>query len=42
MSPTFECGGHDITIPTLIGPQTLRTGGTVTFAYVLEHRTTTH
>jgi hypothetical protein len=38
MTPDYECGGNDITIPTFIGPQTLRTNGEVTFAYVLEHR----
>src|ERR1043166_4360837 len=32
MDPAYECGGHDVTIPTLIGPQTLKTGGIVTFA----------
>ena len=38
MTPDYECGGNDVTISTLIGPQTLRTNGAVTFAYVLEHK----
>jgi hypothetical protein len=39
MTPDYECGGHDITIPTRIGPQTLRTDGDVSIAYVVEHVT---
>jgi hypothetical protein len=38
IDPRFECGGHDITISTLIGPQTLRTDTTTEFAYVVAHR----
>jgi hypothetical protein len=37
VDPTWECGGEDITISTLIGPQTLRTNTSVEFAYVVEH-----
>jgi hypothetical protein len=37
IDPRFECGGNDITISTLVGPQTLRTNTTVDFAYVVEH-----
>ena len=34
----FVARGNDITIPTLIGPQTLRTNAAAQFAYVVEHR----
>ena len=34
---TYACGGRYVTIPTLVGPQTLLTDATVEFAYVVEH-----
>jgi hypothetical protein len=34
---TYACGGRFVTIPTLIGNQTLLTDASVEFAYVVEH-----
>jgi hypothetical protein len=34
---TYACGGRFVTIPTLVGPQTLLTDATVEFAYLVEH-----
>jgi hypothetical protein len=38
VDPRYECGGYDIVVPTLIGPQTLRTDTTTEFAYVLANK----
>ncbi len=35
VNPQYECGGHKITIPTFIGPQTLTTGAKIHYAYVV-------
>jgi len=34
----FAEGGRSVTIPTFIGPQTLLTDATVTFAYLIEQK----
>ena len=38
VDPTYECGGYDTVVQTLIGPQTLRTNTTTEFAYVLANK----
>jgi hypothetical protein len=37
--PKYAEGGHFVTIPTFIGPQTLLTDATVTFAYLIKQKT---
>ncbi|HEX3851774.1 MAG TPA: hypothetical protein VHW01_12455 [Polyangiaceae bacterium] len=39
VDPKYAESGHFVTIPTFIGPQTLLTDATVTFAYLLEQKT---
>jgi hypothetical protein len=38
IDPTYECGGYDIVVNTIIGPQTLRTNTTTEFAYVFANK----
>lgn len=38
VDPTYECGGYDTVVQTLIGPQTLRTNTVTEFAYVLANK----
>jgi hypothetical protein len=39
VDPAYAEGGHSVTINTIIGPRTLQTDATVTFAYLVKQRT---